>query len=152
MQLDLTNYDQVLNHARMRLSFIPCNGRPLSFENAAMIHMSHTIQSQNQQATAKLQPPKRGRGRPQAFTRKRQRFDAWHAFVQLNKPVRDGPEAAVDIRSSDHLRELGSRWRAMSAADREEYKSIAASQQVALQLTPGHDAEGSSQCAAPLAC
>ena len=115
-----------------------------------MIHMSHTIRSQHQQATANFQPPKRGRGRPQAFTRKRQRFDAWNAFVQLSKPVRDGAEAAVVIRSGDHLRELGSRWRAMSAADREQYKSLAANQQVALQLTPGHDAEGSSKCAAPL--
>ena len=65
------------------------------------------------------------RGRPaNPPKKKRKRHDAWHAYVNQNKPLVVRESIGAEIKKVDHLQELG-RWRLEPAHIKERYQRIA---------------------------
>eukprot|EP00959_Pyramimonas_sp_CCMP1952_P326251 6829092-Pyramimonas_sp.AAC.1 len=84
-------------------------------------------------------PPKRGRP-PGKSKVKRNRFDAWNAYVQAHRPDGATPlftsdsgkkstGKQADIHSGCFLRRVGQRWMAESLAEREKCQQIALMEQ-----------------------
>ena len=121
-QLDFTNYDQELNHARMKQALRTAQGKSRGGALAVMCHHASSIKSTHHFLNGKA-PAKKRVGRPPSEHTKRLKLDGWMVFVREHKPA--GDQKQEHIKSGEHLRTLGRQWSALSQAERDEYNEKA---------------------------
>ena len=121
-QLDFTNYDQELNHARMKQALRTAQGKSRGAALAVIHHHASSIMTAHHFLNGQVLAKKRV-GRPPGEHTKRLKLDGWMVFVREHKP--DGGQKQEHIKSGEHLRTLGRQWAALSQAERDEYNEKA---------------------------
>ena len=136
--VEFTNYESELTHARMRYMLSSSQG--LTFAHVASQQLGFDIGKEHGHRFATAQQPRR-QGRPsKPPTKKRKRCDGWNMFVAMHKPTCAPSQAGKAIKSGEHMRALGARWRVLTPAEKEPYQAMAAAKQAALAV-PTSDEE-----------
>ena len=129
-QIDFTNFDSEVSHAKMRSSLAFSNGNSMCFSNASLLQLGSSIACYHDHLKPRPEGVATRRGRCARKAPRRKRFCPWNAYVQHCKPVSDGQE---QIRDGFHLAALAAKWREMDAAARQPFVSIANAEQAKMQ-------------------